>query len=217
MSTRILTTLLAVASVFCWITATSFAQTATTGQVVGVVADNSGAVVTGAKVTLTSDAGVRRAAATGSNGRYTFSLLDPGIYQLEVNAGGFAAAKYEKIQVQITESTVVDVALKVAGTATTVSVTGEAPLLQTESSARGSVIDDREANQLPLPTRNFQQLLALTPGTSGSLQNSSDLGRGDAAIYVNGQRALSNSVVINGVDANSIGTGSMPNLAVPAH
>ncbi len=216
MSTRILTTLLAVASVFCWITATSFAQTATTGQVVGVVADNSGAVVTGAKVTLTSDAGVRRAAATGSNGRYTFSLLDPGIYQLEVNAGGFAAAKYEKIQVQITESTVVDVALKVAGTATTVSVTGEAPLLQTESSARGSVIDDREANQLPLPTRNFQQLLALTPGTSGSLQNSSDLGRGDAAIYVNGQRALSNSVVINGVDANSIGTGSMPNLAVPA-
>ena len=71
-------------------------------------------------------------------------------------------------------------------------------------------------NDLPLPTRNFQQLLALTTGTSGSLQNSSDLGRGDAAIYVNGQRALSNSVVINGVDANSIGTGSMPNLAVPS-
>ena len=71
-------------------------------------------------------------------------------------------------------------------------------------------------NELPLPTRNFQQLLALTTGTSGSLQNSSDLGRGDAAIYVNGQRALSNSVVINGVDANSIGTGSMPNLAVPS-
>jgi outer membrane receptor protein involved in Fe transport len=216
MSTRILAVLLAVAGVFCWISAISSAQTATTGQIVGVVADNSGAVVNGAKVTLTSDAGVRREAQTSSNGRYTFPLLDPGAYQLEVNASGFAAATLQNIQVQITESTVVDVALKVAGAPTTVSVTGEAPLLQTESSARGSVIDDREANQLPLPTRNFQQLLALTPGTSGSLQNSSDLGRGDAAIYVNGQRALSNSVVINGVDANSIGTGSMPNLAVPA-
>ena len=69
---------------------------------------------------------------------------------------------------------------------------------------------------LPLPTRNFQQLLALTTGTSGPIQNSSELGRGDVPLYVNGQRSLSNSVVINGVDANSIGTGSTPNLAVPS-
>ncbi len=59
------------------------------------------------------------------------------------------------------------------------------------------------------------------PGTdshdrTNRLQNSSDPGRGDAAIYINGQRALSNSIVINDVDANSIGTGSMPNFAVPS-
>ena len=67
-----------------------------------------------------------------------------------------------------------------------------------------------------MPTRNFQQLLTLTAGTSGPLTNSSDLGRGDVAVYVNGQRALSNDVIINGVDANSVGTGENPNLAVPS-
>ena len=217
MRMRILVALLAAAGILCFMTTPmTQAQTATTGQIVGVVTDPSGALVVGAKVALTSDAGVHRESATGGNGRYTFPLLDPGAYRIEVTLSGFASARLEGIAVRITESSVVDVALKVAGAPTTVSVTGESQLVQTESSTRGTVIDQAQVNELPLPTRNFQQLLALTTGASGSLQNSSDLGRGDAAIYVNGQRALSNSVVINGVDANSIGTGSMPNLAVPS-
>ena len=216
MRTRTLVTLLAAAAILCFITPIAQAQTATTGQIVGVVADPTGAVVAGASVTLTNDAGVRRKVQTGGNGRYTFPLLDPGAYRLEVTQSGFASAKVEGIIVQITESSVVDVALKVSGTATTVSVTGESPLVQTESSAKGTVIDETQVRELPLPTRNFQQLLALTTGTSGSIQNSSELGRGDAPLFVNGQRAISNSVVVNGVDANSIGTGSLPNLAVPA-
>ena len=216
MRMRTLVTLLAAAAIFCFMTPTTQAQTATTGQIVGVVTDPSGAVVAGAKVVLTSDAGVRREAQTGSNGRYTFPLLNPGAYRLDVTQSGFASAKLEGIIVKITESSVVDVALKVAGSPTTVSVTGESPLVQTESSARGTVIDENEMRQLPLPTRNFQQLLTLTTGTSGPLQNSSELGRGDVAVYVNGQRALSNNVIINGVDANSIGTGENPNLSVPS-
>ena len=217
MRMRILVALLAAAGILCFMTTPmTQAQTATTGQIVGVVTDPSGALVVGAKVALTSDAGVRRETQTGGNGRYTFPLLDPGAYRIEVTLSGFASAKLEGIGVKITESAVVDVALKVAGSPTTVSVTGESPLVQTESSARGTVIDENEMRELPLPTRNFQQLLTLTTGTSGTLQNSSELGRGDVAVYVNGQRALSNDVVINGVDANSIGTGSNPNLAVPS-
>jgi len=193
-----------------------YGQTATTGQIVGVVTDPSGAVVVGAKVTLTSDAGVRREGVTGDNGRYTFPALDPGVYVVEVMGSGFAPIKLEGIIVKITETTVTDAALKVAGAPTTVSVTGETPLVQTESSARGTVIDEKVIQDLPLPTRNFQQLLTLTAGTSGTLQNSSELGRGDVAVYVNGQRAISNNVIVNGVDANSIGTGENPNLAVPS-
>jgi hypothetical protein len=213
---RTLTTLLAVAAILCFMTSMAQAQTATTGQIVGVVTDPSGALVVGARVALTSDAGVRREGTTGSNGRYTFPLLDPGAYQLEVTQSGFASAKLKGIVVQLTGSTVADVALKVAGAPTTVSVTGESPLVQTESSARGTVIDETQVRDLPLPTRNFQQLLALTTGTSGSIENSSELGRGDAPLYVNGQRAVSNSIVVNGIDANSIGTGSLPNLSVPS-
>ncbi len=213
---RTLTTLLAAAAILCFMTPMTQAQTATTGQIVGVVTDPSGALVVGAKVALTSDAGVRREVTTGGNGRYAFPLLDPGAYRIEVTQSGFASAKLEGVVVQITESTVADVALKVAGAPTTVSVTGQSPLVQTESSARGTVIDEKEIDSLPLPTRNFQQLLAMTTGASGSLGNSSELGRGDVAVYVNGQRALSNNMIINGVDANSIGTGENPNLSVPS-
>jgi hypothetical protein len=210
MRMRTLTMLLAAASVLSFLTPMAKAQTATTGQIVGVVTDPSGAIEIGAKAVLTSDAGVRREAETGTGGRYTFGLLDPGTYRLEVTMHGFAPEKLEGIVVKITESTVVDVALKMAGTQASVVVTAESPLVQTENSARGTVIEESQVRGLPLPTNNFQQLLTLTAGTSGSLQNSSDLGRGDAAIYVNGQRSLSNSVVINGVDANSIGTGRGP-------
>ena len=216
MRKSMLATLLAAAAIFCFMMPMTQAQTATTGQIVGIVTDPSGAIVVGARVALTNDAGVRREATTGGDGRYTFPLLDPGHYRIEVTQSGFAPSKLEGIVAQITETSVIDVGLKVAGSPTTVSVTGESPLVQTESSAKGTVIDETQVRDLPLPTRNFQQLLALTTGTSGPIQNSSELGRGDVPLYVNGQRSLSNSVVINGVDANSIGTGSTPNLAVPS-
>ncbi len=216
MRMRTLATLLAAAGILCFMTPMIQAQTATTGQIVGVVTDPSGALVAGARVVLTSDAGVRRETTTGGNGRYAFPLLDPGAYRLEITQRGFASVRLEGIAARITESTVIDVALRVAGAPTTVSVTGESPLVQTESSARGTVIDETQVRDLPLPTRNFQQLLALTTGTSGSIENSSELGRGDAPLYVNGQRAVSNSIVVNGIDANSIGTGSLPNLSVPS-
>jgi len=208
--------LLAAASVLCCSALVARAQTPTTGQIVGVVTDPSGGVVAGANVALTSDAGVQRNAQTGSAGRYTFALLDPGRYTMEVTAKGFATVKLEAITVKITETTVLDVALKMATAVATVSVTAESPQVQSESATKGTVIDQSDIRGLPLPTRNFQQLLTLTTGASASLTNSSELGRGDVAVYVNGQRALSNNMVINGIDANSIGTGSTPNLAVPA-
>ena len=96
------------------------AQTATTGQIVGVVTDSSGAVVVGARVALTSDTGVRRETETGGDGGYKFALLGPGSYRLEVTLSGFAPVKLEGIAVTITGTSVVDVTLQVAGLPTTV-------------------------------------------------------------------------------------------------
>lgn len=192
------------------------AQTATSGQITGDVTDPSGAVVAGAKVAVTSDAGLQRTATTDASGHYAFPLLPPGAYKLQVSMTGFNAVTLQNIAVRITETAVVHVPLQVQTTKEVVEVRAAPPLVQSESATTGKVIEQAEIRQLPLPTRNFQQLLALTAGASGSVANSSELGRGDAVVYVNGQRAMSNAVVINGVDANSIGTGSTPNLAVPA-
>ncbi len=192
-------------------------QTVTTGQILGDVTDPSGGVVGSARVVLISDAGAQRDTVTSSTGRYAFSLLPPGKYRLEISASGFAPAKIDEVIVKITETTTVDVRLTLASQKSeSITVQAAPPLAQTENASHGTVIEQTEIRQLPLPTRNFQQLLTLTPGTSGPVQNSSELGRGAAPIYVNGLRATSNSVIINGTDVNSIGTGSTPNLAVPA-
>ena len=192
------------------------AQSPTTGQVTGVVKDASRAVVSGAKVTLTSAAGVQRETASDAAGHYAFSLAPPGSYRVETEKAGFTKAVAEDVVVRITETTTLDIHLEVASQKAVIEVTAQTAMVQTENAARGTVIEENQVRQLPLPTRNFQQLLTLTPGTSGPVQNSSDLGRGEAPIYVNGMRSTSNSMIINGSDANSIGTGSTPNLAVPA-
>jgi hypothetical protein len=194
----------------------SMAQTATTGQIAGTVTDPSGAVVPGAKITLTNDAGVSRDTTSDGTGHYVFPALPPGKYKMSIAAANFGAVKVSEVNVRITETATVDVPLKVLGTNESVEVTAQPALVQAESATVGRVIDQSQIRQLPLPTRNFTQLLALTPGASGSLTNSSELGRGDAVISVNGNRSTSNSVVINGVDAGAVGTGATTNLAVPA-
>ena len=194
----------------------TWGQTATTGQIAGSIVDARGAAVAGARVAITSDAGIKREVSSDIAGRFAFPLLPPGVYRLEAEKSGFSNAVAEGVVARITETTTLQVRLEVAVKTTSVEVTAAAPLVDTENAARGVVIDQDQIRQLPLPTRNFQQLLTLTAGTSGPVYNSSDLGKGQTPIYVDGNRATSNSVIINGTDVNSIGTGSTPNLAVPA-
>jgi hypothetical protein len=203
-------------AVFFLFASLASAQSPTTGQITGVAKDSSGAVIPEAKITLTSAAGVQRETTSDGTGHYAFSMVPPGAYRVEAEKAGFGKATAEGVVVRITETTTLDIRLKVAAQPATVEVVVKPALVQIENAAQGTVIEQEQIRQLPLPTRNFQQLLTLTTGTSGPVQNSSELGRGAAPIYVDGNRATSNSVVINGTDANSIGTGSTPNLAVPA-
>lgn len=189
----------------------------TTGQLSGTVQDPAGAVVNGATVTVRNrDTGLERSVMTNGDGNFAVQLLPPGLYHVEVAAQGFTTATVEDVRVQITETAIINISLAVAGTASNVIVTAEPPTVQLETSHVGRVIDERAISQLPLPTRNFQQLLTLSPGTYSSVANNTELGRGDVLVSVNGQRTTSNNVRINGIDANSVGTNSTPNLAVPA-
>jgi hypothetical protein len=189
-----------------------------TGQLSGTVVDAAGARVPGANVTITNrDTALERQVVTNEEGNFAVQLLPPGRYRAEISAQGFKSVVVEEIDVNVAQTATVDIRLE-AGSVEggVVTVTAEQPLVQQESSQVGRVIEETQIRQLPLPTRNFQQLLTLSPGTYANVSNNTELGRGDSVITVNGQRPTSNNVRINGIDANSIGTNSTPNLAVPA-
>ena len=204
--------------IFCVLAFTTLANAqGTTGQISGTVTDPNGAVVQGANVTATNlGTNFSRSVTTGENGVYAFQLLPPGRYRVTVTASGFQETSAEAV-VNITQTTSVNISLAVGGVnVDPVVVTTETPVLQNETSQNGRVVEGDTIRQLPLPSRNFQQLLTLQAGAQSSVSNNTELGRGDSTITVNGQRTTSNSVKINGVDANSIGTNSTPNIAVPA-
>ncbi|MBV9925180.1 MAG: carboxypeptidase regulatory-like domain-containing protein [Acidobacteria bacterium] len=208
--------LLALSLVVLELAAAALGQGAT-GQITGTVSDAAGAVVPGAGVTVTNLAtSLTREVNTGDEGDFAVPLLPPGRYKVEVAARGFKRAVVTELVVNVTQTSTVNLKLEPSNVEETVLVTAEGTLVQQESSQVGRVIETRAITQLPLPTRNFQQLLTLSPGTSSSVSNNTELGRGDAIISVNGQRTTSNSVRINGIDANSVGTNSTPNIAVPA-
>ncbi len=192
------------------------AQTATSGQILGTVRDPSGTVLAGARVALTAPTGQTREAETSREGFYRFSDVEPGQYSLEVTAPGFAAYTARDITVGVTENVEISPQLQVGSATASVQVTAETPLVQTENPTTGRVVEEQEVHELPLPTRNYQQLLGLQPGTSIPLTNNIALGRGDVDINVNGQQATSNNVMIDGIQVNSIGTNSTPNIPVPS-
>ena len=187
------------------------------GQLSGNVVDANGAVVPGATIKLTSRATAQeRETITNDSGDFAFTLLPAGDYKLEITASGFRTVVVEQVRVNVTQTTTLPIRLDAASVSEMVTIQADAPLVQQETSQVGRTIQEETIRQLPLPTRNFQQLLTLSPGTSASVSNNTELGRGDSIISVNGQRTTSNSVRINGIDANSIGTNSTPNIAVPA-
>ncbi|HEY5162710.1 MAG TPA: TonB-dependent receptor, partial [Terriglobales bacterium] len=192
------------------------AQTSTTGQIAGTVKDPTGAVVPNAKLTLVSAAGGQQEATADAEGRFRFPLLVPGEYTLTAEAAGFRTATYQAIKVNVTETAQISVPLALQSATETVTISAEPPLVDTDNPTTGRVVAESQVKQLPLPTRNFQQLLTLSPGTVANLSNNTEMGRGDVNIYVNGQRDTSNNVVIDGTMVNSPGTNSTPNISVPS-
>src|SRR5258705_12518260 len=196
-------------------TSSAFGQSQTTGRIAGTVKDERGALVVGAEVTVNSKttAGERRV-ITDNEATYTVPLLAPGAYDVRITARGFATSVIDPVQVVITETTTVDANLVVAGP-DTIAVSVE-PLNQKEGPQLGRVVDSRAVSELPLATRNFTQILALSPGVSVSLPDNTALGRNSQNVSVNGARVTQNDFEINGIDANNLATNAAAAVAVPA-
>jgi hypothetical protein len=193
------------------------AQTQTTGRIAGTVRDAQGAVIVGAEVVVENPATAdERAAMSDSTGNYSVPLLPPANYDLKIQAKGFASAIFHNLSVGLSETTNVNAILQVAQTSFEVNVTDAAPLLRGDSSELSTTLDSRSLTEMPLPTRNFLQLLTLAPGVTAPLTNNSAIGRNSPNVSVNGSRVTQNSYQVNGVDANDISLHVLDNVAVPA-
>jgi hypothetical protein len=136
----------------------------TYGSVAGAVTDTSGAAITDAIVTLTNlGTSEKRTQSSGADGLFTFVNLFPGSYRIDVEKQGFKHFVRSDVTVDVQQNTRVDAALQVGEVSQVVEVTSATPLLQTETSSLGTVVDQREANELPLNGRNIFNLTTVTP------------------------------------------------------
>src|SRR6185369_11423227 len=125
------------------------------GSITGQVTDASGAVVARVKVTATNTAtNVAVSATTNSTGNYTIFYLVPGKYDMTASLAGFANIDRTGIELQVGDKLQVDFQMQPQGVTTSVQVAAESPLLTTESASSGTVIDQRQINELPLPYGN---------------------------------------------------------------
>ena len=198
-------------------TLSAVAQSQTTGRISGTVKDQRGALIVGAEVTVSSKATAEeRRVTTDHEANYAVPLLPPGIYSVRIAAHGFNSILFDSVQVVITETTAVNAKLTVTGVIVDPVTVRITPLIQRDGPQLGRVVDSRSVSELPLATRNFTQILALSPGTSVSLPDNTALGRNSQNVSVNGARVTQNDFEINGIDANNLATNAAASVAVPA-
>lgn len=173
-----------------------------TGSIVGTVKDPTGAVIARAKVTVTDlERGQTFTTATSEAGEYVASPLHVGRYTVTVEKVGFKRTVSEPVDLDVQQRVAVNLKLEVGRQTEEVVVTGSTPLLDTETSELGQVVDSRRAANLPLNGRNFAQLALLTAGTSPSEPGARD--ENSYGFSSNGARSLQNNFLLDGVDNNS--------------
>jgi hypothetical protein len=172
------------------------------GSIAGTVKDSSGASVAGARVTVSDiDRGLTFTTTTSDEGEYVVGPLRVGNYTVTVEHTGFKKAVSVAVALDVQQRIVVNVTMEVGQVSERIEVTGAAPLLETETSELGQVIDNKRVANLPLNGRNFAQLALLTAGTAPSEPGARD--EGGFGFSANGARSLQNNFLLDGVDNNS--------------
>src|SRR5215470_1455147 len=172
-------------------------------EILGTVRDSSGAVVTGAKVTIRGLlTNVQSTTNTNEQGNYSFPNLRAGTYEVSAQVMGFRPAQSDTLALRVGDRLRMDLTLEPGQVNEQVTVQAEAtPLLETDTSTRGQVIESRQIAELPLNKRDYTQLVLLAPGTTYNPDQ-----RLGGAISVNGNRTLQNDYQLDGVDNNSHAT-----------
>ncbi len=199
-------------------------QTGTTGALTGTTFDASRAVIPGVEVSITNEAtGDVRTVVSGETGVYRAPLLPPGSYTVVATLPGFKVSSRSGLRVTVAETTRLDVQLELGNLAETVTVEAEAIMVQQENSALGRVASEVVVKSLPLATRNFTQILGLSPGIVADVTNAGELGRGSGSqatgrVSVHGSRSFDHNYQVDGIDANDFQlsvNGASVGTAVP--
>jgi hypothetical protein len=180
-----------------------FSQAAV-GTILGSVFDSSGGAIAGAQVTIIDVArGTSRVLATDAAGQYTAPSLLAGTYTVRAEAKGFRSVEHTNILLEVASDVRVDLALSPGEQTQTVTVTEEAPAIDTTNSTLGGTVTNQAVASLPLVSRNFLQLLQLRPGVV-------DVPGGNGtATTTNGRRAGADVLLIEGVTQFDLATSNV--------
>ena len=171
------------------------------GAILGTVTDTSGAVVPGVSIAVTNTGtGLVRDAVTNESGNYRVDLLPVGSYQIAADLPGFRKSIRTGVNVEIDSRVRVDFALSVGDVSEVVNVEGQAPLVQTDSSGVGVVVEAQKIVSLPLNGRNFSQLAYIVPGAYAPRPNSQIGYRG--GFQIAGGREGENQFLLDGINNN---------------
>jgi hypothetical protein len=167
------------------------------GRILGMVFDQSGAVVANAKVTITNTGtGTARIITTTAAGEYAAPNLEPGSYVVIVDAPGFEKARHTAVTLEVAKDVRVDFKLVPGAVTETMVVTGEAPMADTTSDVLGGTFSNEAINEMPLLGRDFQNLAILQPGIQRTP------GGGFLSTSANGNRPQDNNYIVDGLDDN---------------
>jgi carboxypeptidase family protein/TonB-dependent receptor-like protein len=175
----------------------------TTGTISGIVKDSSGAVLPGANIVLLNEeTGISRTTTTNSTGRYTAPALSLGRYKVTASLQGFDSEVRSGIELTVGREAAVNFELKVGSIATSVEVTGEAPLVETTKGGLGTLVASSTIQELPLNGRDLAQLITLQ---TGAVEYTAADKEGGKLLVVSGGRPTSNVFFIDGVAIESFG------------
>lgn len=177
-----------------------------TASIAGTVTDPSGAVVTAAKVTLVNEATqFTRVVETNASGAYQATAIPAGSYTVTVAKEGFEQTRQSGIQAAVASTVTVNLTLNLGAETMTISVTGTAPLLQGQTAAVSGLVDPQQMLAIPLESRDFTDLVLLTPGAHMGTASNLSIGgsgysmRGGDNYSVNGSVAAGNSYMVDGI------------------
>ena len=194
--------------------ASSLVLAQSTATLQGTVTDETGAVIPGAKITVTNEAtSVARTTLTDSSGNYLVAALPVGSYRVEVESNGLQHQVVQGLVLEVSRTVAQNFSLKPAAVAESVTITGEAPVMETTTMTVGQVIDKRTVQEIPLNGRHFVDLGLLIPGSvtppANGFLTAPLRGQGSFAIVTAGNREDTVNFMINGVNVNDMANGQV--------